>query len=236
MGLLKSVDNVKGINYYEYRDTDYFNKFKYRARFKVPGIRFTYWAKNVDQWKKKVKVGRVWNRNFTDAEKNDMLLHADTIEKFLEFKHKVKKDKTASIRIENDTTAVFSNDLAFLHELKKWGVSLDFTEAVSGQYSGVKYFVNEPKYKYRVYLKSKRIEDNVRNDLIKLLESNKNLNPSRAFKEWLDDKNSKTSWRKRFLSSSYCIEYNDESTLSYLALMHGEILGRKYKLEKRPEA
>jgi len=42
-------------------------------------------------------------------------------------------------------------------------------------------------------------------------------------------------WYFKFSSSSYFIYYDDEITLCYLALMHGEILGKKYKLEKRPD-
>ena len=43
------------------------------------------------------------------------------------------------------------------------------------------------------------------------------------------------SWKYRYTNANHFIEYDDESTLSYLALMHGEILGKRYKLEKRPE-
>jgi hypothetical protein len=42
-------------------------------------------------------------------------------------------------------------------------------------------------------------------------------------------------WTFRYTSAAHFIDYDDESTLSYLALMHGEVLGKKYKLEKRPD-
>ena len=32
------------------------------------------------------------------------------------------------------------------------------------------------------------------------------------------------------------IDYDDESTISYLALIYGDMLGKRYKLEQRPEA
>jgi hypothetical protein len=43
------------------------------------------------------------------------------------------------------------------------------------------------------------------------------------------------AWKQRYSSASYFIDYDDESTLSYLALLYGEMLGKKYKLEKRAD-
>ena len=48
-------------------------------------------------------------------------------------------------------------------------------------------------------------------------------------------KNNQNSWRYRFSSSTHFIDYDDESILSYIALMHGDMLGKRYKLEKLPE-
>ena len=44
------------------------------------------------------------------------------------------------------------------------------------------------------------------------------------------------SWQYNHSStthSTHFIDFNNESTLSYLALMYGEYLGHRYKLEKR---
>ena len=235
MGLLKSVDNVPGINYYEYREYDYWDKFKYRARLKVPGVRFTYWAKNLDEWKERVLGSNSFkSKSMSPKQKQDMLLNAPLIEKFMELKKNLSKTKNGIIRIEGDTTAVFSNDLSLLHSLKTWNVDTDFTEVQKSPISGIKYFVGEPKHKYRVYLKSKRVETSLVTDLRDFFERQSSLQPSKAFKEWIYNKHSST-WRSRFLSSAYNIEYDDESTLSYLALIYPDILGRRYKLEKRPE-
>ena len=45
MGLLKSVTDVPGIHFYEYRDNHYYNKFEYRLRVKIPCVRYTWWCK-----------------------------------------------------------------------------------------------------------------------------------------------------------------------------------------------
>ena len=235
MGLLKSVDDVPGIDYYDYRDMDYFDKFKYRARIVLPGVRLTYWTKNLDEWKEKVRTGRTWGRTYTKQEKEIMLAKADKMEKFLDLKKAIKKDKNGSIRIEGDTAAIFSNDLQFLQDLKSWAENIDFTESICSQYKGTKYFVNNPAHKYRVYFKSKRVDTHVHGELHRLLSQSKSLIPSKAFEKWLFELYGQKKWKNRYLSSAYFIEYDDESTLSYLALMHGDILGKKYKLEKRPE-
>ena len=236
MGLLKSVDNVPGIDYYDYREYDYYDKFKYRARFKLPGVRFTYWAKNIDEWKDRVENSR-WG--FTRSkptlqEKQTILQYAPNVEKFLELKQLFKKNKNGIIRIEGETTAIFSNDLNFLHSLNSWTLETDYTEVQKSAIIGTKFFVKEPLRKYRVYLKSRRVDQSLNKELNELFARQKSLIPSKALKLWTTNTVS-SPWRSRFLSSAYFIEYDDESTLSYLALMYPDILGRRYKLEKRPE-
>lgn len=235
MGLLRSVDNVPGIHFYEYREYDYWDKFKYRARCKIPGVRFTYWAKNIDEWKDRVTKGHgIYHSKLSDTEKQLMLNHAQMIEKFIELKNELKKTKQGTIRIEGDTTAVFSNDLTFLHSLQTWMNNVDYTEVQKSQFAGIKYFVNEPKYKFRIYLRSKRVESSLSKELKEFFKKQNSLNPSKALNLWVNLMQSH-QWKSRFISSSYFIEYNDEATLSYLALMYPDILGRRYKLEKRPD-
>ena len=114
--------------------------------------------------------------------------------------------------------------------------SYDYTQVQTSQYAGVKHFVGEPKHKYRVYLRSKRVEDNFHIELKSTLDRQNKLYPSNALKDWLKhDPKRWGIWSFRYLSSAHFIDYDDESTLSYLALMHGEVLGKKYKLEKRPD-
>lgn len=238
MGLLKPVKDVPGIDYYEYREIDYWDKFRYRARLILPGVRYTYWAKDITEWKELVSKSRYnyYSGGPTKQKKLELLANEQVISKFLDFKnkHSKSKEKSAYIRIEGETTAIFSNDLVLLQELKDWKVPINFTEVVKNQFSGVKYFTYEPIHNYRVYFKSKRVEQNVQSELRHLLNKNKSLTPSNAFNKWLYG-STKNLWKSRWMSSAYFIDYNDESTLSYLALMHGDLLGRKYKLEKRPD-
>lgn len=233
MGLLKSVDNVPGIDYYEYRETDYWGKFKYRARIAIPVSRTLHYATNIDEWKSRIATTCKWSK-LSNNEKKLALSKENLVSNFLSFRENLKKNKTGNIRIEGNTVAVFSNDLQILQTIKTWdaNVTVDFTEVILGQYSGVKYFVRQPKNNFRIYFRSKRIESTSIEQLKDLLERQKSLKPSKCLSKWLNGKH-KTMYRYKYLSASFFIDYDDESMLSYLALCHGDMLGKKYKLEKR---
>jgi len=237
MGLLKSVENVPGIDFYEYRDQDYYGKYTYRARFSLLGIRHLLFVNTIEELNKCVdgKPGY-----YDKAERAEAKANLPILVKLLEWKIKAKKDKKSTIRGEHNTIAVFSNDLAYLKTLEALDASLevDYTEVQKSEYVGVKHFVKEPKHKYRVYLKSRKIEQSFITDLKDLLKRTKGLYPSTSLTYWISNHNVNQvtwSWRYRWSNPTHFIDYDDESTLSYLALMHGEMLGKRYKLEKRPE-
>jgi hypothetical protein len=242
MGLLKSVDNVPGINYIEFRERNYWDKFKYRARLTVPGARYTHNLKSVDDWLKRAKNFRHIRHEMLDSK--TILENTPIIEKFLKFKRKVKASKEIIVRVEGDVIAIFSNDLSELHNLQSWGnIDIDFTEiqitktqiSPSGHFAGVKYFVRKPKRQYRVYLTSKRVDVKVMEELVDLFKRSKQFYPSPGLTSWLEFRHKSTVYRGRYCSSAYFIEYDEESYITLLALTHGELLGRRFKLEKRPD-
>jgi len=238
MGLLKSVDNVPGIDFYEYRDQDYYGKYTYRARLSVVGVRQLLFVKDEAELTKRVNKGGSY---YNKTEKQTIKDNLPILIKLLDWKLQAKKDKKSTLRGEHNTLAVFSNDLSYLKTLEAIDPDLevDYTEVQKSEYVGIKEFVNEPSHKYRVYLKSRRIEPSFITDLKELLARTPTLYPSTSLKEWLKNYNTNQvswSWRYRYSNPNHSIDYDDESTLSYLALMHGEMLGKRYKLEKRPEA
>lgn len=236
MGLLKSVKDVPNIDFYEYREIDYWNKYKFRARFFLKGARLLYFVKNVFEFVKKVNDGGWKYNRLSEAAQKDVITNIHVYEKLIALRNILAKSKEGTVRIENETVAVFSNDLPTLLQIKSWSsnIKCDITEVQTGTYSGVKYFVREPKSKYRVYLRSKRVNENVLTDLEEFFERNKQLKPSKSLQVWVSTAtNKKYSYRSRFCSAAYSIDYDDESTLSLLALMHGDLIGRRYKLEKR---
>ena len=238
MGLLKSVSNVQGVDLVDYRDQLYYNKYEYRARVNVPGLRRGYYW-SPDEFIERFNDNKLWGRPGAE-ERKIIQENLEDIKQCLQFRDDYKKDKSVTIRMEGNIMAVFHNDLAFLH--KKFdgivGATVDYTQVETSGFVGIKTFVNEPKHKYRVYFRGKKVPENFRESVLKTLEANKNLRPGPAFKSWLKQPPSSgwRSWYHNYLSPNYFIDYNEESYLSYFSLLHGEFLGKKYKLEKRTES
>jgi hypothetical protein len=237
MGLLKSVDNVPGIDFYEYRDSDYYNKYEYRARFKLVGVRHTWFIK-ADIQELVDRLSRPQQFYSVNYDREEALENIPTLDLFVKWRNASKKKKQTTIRIEHNTVAVFSNTLQVLKDIETAipGLTIDYTQVQRANFVGIKHFVREPKHKFRVYLKSRRVESSFAQDLSDLLKKNTSLLPSTALKHWaLRSKANASGWRYRYSSASHFIDYDDESMLSYLALMHGNMLGKRYKLEKRPD-
>lgn len=239
MGLLKSANNEPGVDLYEYRDNLYYNKYEYRIRIEIPGSRYTYWCKKPEDLDKKL-ISKT--NGWSGIRKEDVPIvtaHLPQLKELISIATERKASGKYTIRMESNTVAVFSSDLTILQDIEKrigLGYTIDYTKAQTGSFTGTKYFVNDPKHKYRVYLKTKRVENNFHTEFADMIAKNKSLYPSPALRRWLGpDSKRRGMWYLKFSSSSYFIDYDDESTLSYLALMHGEILGKKYKLEKRPD-
>lgn len=237
MGLLKSVKDIPGIDYYEYRDKEFYNKYDYRMRVKIPCVRYTYTCKKSDDLDRKI-AGKF--KGYGNIRKEDLKTVADNVSalKAIIDLQSSRKDKNIGLRIESNTVALFSNDLQALHDLKSTiGLQYQYnvTQAQTSEYAGTKEFVGEPKHKFRVYLKSRRVSDTFTSELSQLFARTPNLYPSNALTIWLDLKATRYAWKQRYSSASYFIDYDDESTLSYLALMYGDMLGKKYKLEKRAD-
>lgn len=239
MGLLKSVDTVPGITYYEYRDSNYYNKYEYRMRVEIPCVRYAWWCKSESDLDDKI-AGKV--KNYSSIKKEDLptvVDNQDAIKIIIKYQASRKKIKNLGMRIEGETAAFFANDLATLQSIASeigGSYSFDYTQVQTAQYAGIKHFVNDPPHKYRVYLRSKRVEDNFHNELRDTISKQPQLHASNALISWMNRDNKRWGiWHFRWTSAAHFIDYDDEATLSYLALMHGEVLGKKYKLEKRPD-
>jgi hypothetical protein len=101
----------------------------------------------------------------------------------------------------------------------------------------VMYFAKEPKYKYRVYLKSKRVSDSLIDSLSGFCDTykDKNINVSNGLIKFINSEH----WKRRiysYLNNSFFIEFNDDSMITIMHLMMSECIGKTYKLEKRPES
>lgn len=217
------------------RETLYYGKYRYRARLKLFGLNRTYQAKSIiDVLERIRKYGR----------HKDEDIDVDSIDRFINWRNKYASpdnnfEKQAIIRIESITAGVFSNDLQLLQTLEfiAGAEAVDYTEIDTTIPTGIKYFVKAPKYNYRLYLKSKRVNDKFISDLSRFVERYTNTDtvivPSKALKKWLTG--NVKHWLHHYCSSHYYIEYNDESTHSLMGIMFGDMIKSRFKLEKRPD-
>jgi hypothetical protein len=240
MGLLRSVKDVPNIDYYEYKESNYYGKYRYRAKFRIDGLGLTGYAKTSEDLVKRID-STGYDR--IRANRKAMILeNFNEINNFIDWRNSNKKPGSVSFRLEGDTASVYSNDLDLLLTLKELGpITVKITEVKVEQFAGTKYYVNKPKHNYRIYLKTAYIEEKTFvKDLYDTISKSKELVPSNALKDWLDKYvkrpiASQNSWSYRYTSGTHSIDYDNESTLSYLVLMYGHMLGKRYKLEKRPE-
>ena len=240
MALLRSVENIPGVNFYEHRDQLYYNKYEYRARFYLVGVRYTWYIKdNIQELIDKLNAPAVGYSYVTGiSDRDEIKENIPKSKKYLHWRNEIKKKKNSIIRVEHNTVAVFSNNLQELHDITNIipDIEIDITQAQTANFVGVRYFVRKPKHSYRVYLKSRRIEGSFAKDLHELFKKNKKLYPCDSLKLWAKGSEGNINmWRYRFSSATHFIDYDDESTLSYLAILYGDMLGKRYKLEKRPD-
>ena len=245
MGLLKLVKNhtdSPGIDFHEFRDILYYDKYKYRARISISGVRYTMYTKTIQSFVKLINRTGEYTSYSTipPTQLAEVRQNMDLISNYITYRNDIQKNKLGSIRIEGNRVSVFSNELSVLQRLTELGNSkIDYTEVIMGDFTGVKYFVNKPKYNFRVYLKRKRIEPSTIKDFSKVINKTKDLYPSSSLSAWLLATTTGSarfkfySWQYSHSSATHFIDFDNESTLSYLALMYGEYLGHRYKLEKR---
>ena len=96
MGLLKLVKDVPGVDFYEYRDSDYYNKYEYRARFQLVGVRYTWYIKhNIQELVDRLDapaVGLSYHR--IAYERDDVRANLSKLEKFIHWRNLIKKTKS----------------------------------------------------------------------------------------------------------------------------------------------
>jgi hypothetical protein len=231
MESLKLTDPI--INKYEERDHYYYNKFKYRAKFHLKGIRASIYCNDKIDLPNQLDVPR--SKFFKDWSE----INIQPIENWIDWRNINKPAKLMTYRIEGNSVSVFSNDLALLESLKTLGEEIDiqYTEVKNVlTYVGTKTFVREPKHKFRIHLRPMRVNDSVLNNLRSMISANKSLYPSQAFEKWLNSTPKPNSWKYRYTFASHFVDYDDESMLTYLLIVHSNVFGKKYKLEKRQQA
>lgn len=234
MGLSKlSPIRSDKISFIDYRGSLYFNKYKYRARLYHQGIYLSTFTWDSDEeLQRRIKNNRRWES-----------ANIDVIKTFAEWRlnHAQGKNRTCTIRIENNIASIFSNDLDHLKTLEDLGCTMDYTEVENVIPEGVKYFKKEPKFKLRLHLRSKRVQEDFRKKLAEFVKryegTSTKFELGPALKDWLfmSPQVRWGGWRTSYCSSHFFINYNEESFITLFALNFNGMISKTYKLEKRPD-
>jgi hypothetical protein len=210
------------------RNKLFYDKYQYKVLVDLPGARYLKWKQNFDKF-----IKQLTERGYLDEHDcNDVVL-LDFYKKVMDFYDEFKSNKEVTF-LHDGILGVYTSNVDIIQKILKIDPTMKVYEAVTPPQK-IMYFAKEPKYKYRVYLKSTRATES----LIKSLDDfcktydNKGVYLSKGLVSFIYTSN----WRKRFSSyihSGFFIDFNDNSMLTFMHLIMGECLGKTYKLEKRP--
>lgn len=209
------------------REKLYFNQYSLRGMLTTPHLYYAHSANSISRYRAIIKETQSFQYNWRGKVIESDIDYA-LVEKIIEFKNRHKTSKTAKFRYELDKLCVYTNDPAILEQMAELCPDAEFTQILLSP-AGTKYFKIDPPAKYRVYLKNKQINEGLRDTLLEFFKRDL-AKPCFALRDSLKGKN---SWRWAWIKNSYSIDYDDETTLSYMGLMFPELLGKTYKLEKK---
>jgi uncharacterized membrane protein len=216
MGSLRFA-NKNGINYHEYRDKLYYNKYKYKLIISFETLHFfTYSNYNLKHWETNVRKKLSGKTLVTTLNFKDHLLNMRDLTK----KQNIRQ------RTEGDKLSLFFNDITEVTDFKSnFPASFPITtyESIVSNEPKVKFFLRKPKFKFRAYMKTKRVTIQEKKELEDFLENASfELKLSSSLSRWF-----KLS-RSSFLFSNFYFDFNDELAQTYLALSMSDYIEKYY--------
>lgn len=238
------LDNIREEN----RSSPYQGKYLYKAEFYLPGARKTMYNRNMEEFNSAVARAKeeaesyiFLRRSRMELEWIDAINHQH-IEHFLQVRQEFRKQRASGVSNAvktnhySDTVRVLANDPQYFAPLLYPGFrNLKIFKSLHDGNREVMWFNSKPKTKYRLYLKSKRVNVGVREHINSIIECGEDLYPSEALKWWLNMK-SKTnnSYQYYWVSSNFNIGFNHDATYTLLQLsLDTGIVGKYYELRQR---
>jgi len=214
------------------RNNLYFNKYLYKASLKTDYLNFIYYANSIEDFNEKIikasKERNSWSRHI-DLNKVD----SDLIEKLINFRNQNRSNQNVIIRLEYNSMSIYTNEIDLLNYYYDLAPKKVKFYRVGSFTPGVMLFAKEPKFKYRVYLRSKKMPDNFRDEFYKFITTHPSVTPCDALVENLKKYSGTISWRYPIPHRGMYLEYNEESTVLLVHLMFPGLAGKTFKLEKR---
>jgi hypothetical protein len=217
----------------EERSTLYYGKYKYRVAINYPFLHLAYWCNSIKKLREQIaddamfhELNKVKGEFVHPTEKEYKQLG-----KILAFKKKFRKDKDVGTRHEGNSISFFCNDTTRFNDVKKIIPDATITE-VKLLPAGVKYFTKEPKFNYRLHLKSKKVGRELKEELLDYVSRTPDLYCNYPLETWLRYSG---GYKHIWMRDNCTIDYNNESVLTMMHLLFPTITGKSFKLEKRPD-
>jgi len=211
--------------------TLYFNQYKYKVSLTLAGVHLTRGISTIEKFNERVvKRNNRINQYIQSLihEDSPKQIHNDVIEKFMAWR--LANGNKLQLRLEFNKVHFYSNDISLLETLLTISPNVECFQALDLQVPvGIKYFSKQPKFEYRVYLKDIVLTEDDYKELQKFHYRYEH-SPEFKFSPGLTYiiKNN-----RRYIFKYY-IDCKTENSVTHLYLMFSYILGKKYKLEKRP--
>jgi len=218
------------------RNRLFYSKFLYKATIQYVGINLAFTSKSITKFIEKVERRRTFpptyfSKNYLTLDDCDL----NRIETFINFFVKYKNSKEVTFLTDYGAIAIHTNNVDILNELGEIDSLIIVTEAVPPP-ADTLYFVKEPEFEYRVYLKGIRASLDListLSDFEKTYENSSDISYSLGLKNFCSSSQSTTNGK--YLASNFYIDYNNYSNLIFMYLIFSNCLGKNYKLEKKPE-
>jgi hypothetical protein len=183
-------------------------------------------------------LSREWFRGIEHNFRDLFNVNRDYLEDIVDFKRN-HRDKAIAFRQERglDKIQAYTNDVEIVKDAFRIKNTYDnaklTVEEVANTFpEGVKYFKEDPPAKMRVHFNDYYGPTEIKQELTELF-SRLDATPSRSLKETLN-----YQWKgvsNCWLGKTLFFDCNDESTISYFSLMFPHLVGKIYRLEKKPE-
>jgi hypothetical protein len=219
------------------RNKLFFGNHPYKISLTYAGVRLVFGSRDIKDFKAKFSRAKKqpWPWARPDFKLKDCDL--DLLEKLITFCRKYKKTNEVTFHRGYTTLGVYTSKLDILKELVDIDANLEVLQASIPPDKKLMYFSKEPPAKYRLYMNESKVTDQTVDSLrefYKKHEFSHDIKFSLSFSNYLIKSKSYPTYGFRYLRSNFYIDYNNDSTLSYLHLMFDNCLGKQYKLEKRP--
>jgi len=221
----------------EKRNALFFGKYRYRAKCSVPGAVYTYFTKNMNEFRNKMAKKHAQPPSAVEVMMDNWRTRIDQIdyiqiENYFNWRDHANRDSYMS-RIQGNSISFFSDDLELLKtlEILDKDLKISICELIGND---IMYFKKEPKFKYRTYFRGRRVPENFKEEVRSFIERYDNTAKICPALKRLVQVTNRKYWYN-YLHSSYYVDYNDPSTLTLLHMFFGSMLHKSYTLEKAPE-